>query len=113
MKREIKKGRVVYSWSSTKLINNAPLSTLNCWSRLKSENLEHNTKYFLSVSTQNLLEELRLEKEKIQREVKQFVTKTNDLEQQLREREEKLQLVVEFTTIDAKQQKSYSSEEGQ
>ena len=75
--------------------------------------MEHNTKYFLSVSTQNLLEELRLEKEKIQREVKQFVTKTNDLEQQLREREEKLQLVVEFTTIDAKQQKSYSSEEGQ
>ena len=74
--------------------------------------MEHNTKYFLSVSTQNLLEELRLEKEKIQREVKQFVTKTNDLEQQLREREEKLQLVVEFTSIDAKQQKSYSSEEG-
>ena len=74
--------------------------------------MEHNTKYFLSVSTQNLLEELRLEKEKIQREVKQFVTKTNDLEQRLREREEKLQLVVEFTSIDAKQQKSYSSEEG-
>ena len=70
--------------------------------------MEHNTKYFLSVSTQNLLEELRLEKEKLLQEVEEFEAKTNELEQQLKESEEKLQLVVEFPSIDSKQQKSSS-----
>lgn len=54
-------------------------------------------------SKQNLLEELRNEKEKLLREVEEFETKTNELEQQLKESEEKLQLVVEFPSIDAKQ----------
>ena len=72
--------------------------------------MEHNTKYFLSVSTQNLLEELRLEKEKLLQEVEEFEAKTNELEQQLKESEEKLQLLVEFPSIDSKQQKSSSSD---
>lgn len=53
--------------------------------------------------TQNLLEELRTEKEKLLREVEEFEAKTSELEQQLKESEEKLQLVVEFPSIDAKQ----------
>ena len=53
--------------------------------------------------SQNLLEELRSEKEKLLREVEDFETKTSELEQQLKESEEKLQLVVEFPSIDAKQ----------
>lgn len=43
-------------------------------------------------------------------EVEEFEAKTNDLEQQLKESEEKLQLVVEFPSIDAKQQKSSLSD---
>ena len=35
--------------------------------------------------------------------MEEFETKTNELEQQLKESEEKLQLVVEFPSIDAKQ----------
>jgi len=54
-------------------------------------------------SKQNLLEELRNEKEKLLREVEEFETKTSDLEKQLKESEEKLQLVVEFPSTDAKQ----------
>ena len=72
--------------------------------------MEHNTNYFLSFSTQNLLEELRLEKEKLLQEVEEFEAKTNELEQQLKESEEKLQLLVEFPSIDSKQQKSSSSD---
>lgn len=72
--------------------------------------MEHNTKYLPSVSTQNLLEELRLEKEKLLQEVEEFEAKANKLEQQLKESEEKLQLVVEFPCIDSKQQKSSSSD---
>lgn len=72
--------------------------------------MEHNTKYLPSVSTQNLLEELRLEKEKLLQEVEEFEAKANKLEQQLKESEEKLQLVVEFPSIDSKQHKSSSSD---
>ena len=72
--------------------------------------MEHNTKYLPTVSTQNLLEELRLEKEKLLQEVEEFEAKANKLEQQLKESEEKLQLVVEFPSIDSKQQKSSSSD---
>ena len=42
--------------------------------------------------------------------MEEFETKTNELEQQLKESEEKLQLVVEFPSIDAKQQKSSQSD---
>ena len=75
----------------------------NCWPRLKSENLEHNTRCLSSVSTQNILEELR-------REVEELEAEANELEQQLKESEEKLLLEVEFPSIDSKQQKSSSSD---
>ena len=42
--------------------------------------------------------------------MEEFEAKTNELEQQLKESEEKLQLVVEFPSIDSKQQKSSSSD---
>lgn len=42
--------------------------------------------------------------------MEEFETKTSELEQQLKESEEKLQLVVEFPSIDAKQQKSSQSD---
>lgn len=42
--------------------------------------------------------------------MEEFEIKTNELEQQLKESEEKLQLVVEFPSIDAKQQKSSQSD---
>ena len=59
--------------------------------------------FYFFVLSQNLLEELRNEKEKLLREVEEFETKTSDLEKQLKESEEKLQLVVEFPSTDAKQ----------
>ena len=42
--------------------------------------------------------------------MEEFEAKANKLEQQLKESEEKLQLVVEFPSIDSKQQKSSSSD---
>lgn len=43
-------------------------------------------------------------------EVEEFEAKTGKLEQQLKESEEKLQLVVEFPSIDAKQHKTSQSD---
>lgn len=68
------------------------------------------TKYLIFIFSQNLLEELRNEKEKLLREVEEFETRTGELEQQLKESEEKLQLVVEFPSIDAKQRKTSQSD---
>ena len=42
--------------------------------------------------------------------MEEFEAKANKLEQQLKESEEKLRLVVEFPSIDSKQQKSSSSD---
>ena len=53
--------------------------------------------------SQNLLEELKKEKKQLLHEVEEFEAKTNELEQQLKETQEKLQLVIEFPSIDAKQ----------
>jgi len=67
--------------------------------------------HFSHIFLQNLLEELRSEKEKLLREVEEFEAKTGELEQQLKESEEKLQLVVEFPSIDAaKQHKTSQSD---
>lgn len=54
-------------------------------------------------SKQKLLEELQKEKEQLLHGVEEFETKTRQLEAQLKESQEKLQLVVEFPSIDAKQ----------
>ena len=45
-------------------------------------------------------------------EVEEFEVKTSELEQQLKESEEKLQLVVEFPSIDAKQSTQSQSDKG-
>lgn len=42
--------------------------------------------------------------------MEEFETRTGELEQQLKESEEKLQLVVEFPSIDAKQRKTSQSD---
>ena len=49
------------------------------------------------------MEELQKEKEQLLHGVQEFETKTRQLEAQLKESQEKLQLVVEFPSIDAKQ----------
>ena len=49
------------------------------------------------------MEELQKEKEQLLHGVEEFETKTRQLEAQLKESQEKLQLVVEFPSIDAKQ----------
>ena len=46
------------------------------------------------------------------REVEEFEVKTSELEHQLKENEEKLQLVVEFPSIDAKQSTQSQSDKG-
>ena len=57
----------------------------------------------VALFTQKLLEELQKEKEQLLHGVEEFETKTRQLEAQLKESQEKLQLVVEFPSIDAKQ----------
>lgn len=61
---------------------------------------------------QSLLEDLRDEKEKLLQEVEEFEVKTSELEQHLKHSEEKLQLVVEFPSIDAKQSTQSQSDKG-
>lgn len=65
------------------------------------------------IRLQSLLEELRSEKDKLLREVEEFEAKTGELEQQLKESEEKLQLVVEFPSIDAAKQHKTSQSDKQ